>query len=64
MFLIGNTGWTVERKHHITVDGVDTYWELSFDDKVTVLMDTHQLKALAARLVLEANDIDPRWDRP
>jgi hypothetical protein len=63
VFVIGNTGWTLERDHAITEDGVETIWRLSWDNQLTVLMNSNQMKALAARLVLEANDVDPEWDR-
>ena len=69
MYVIGNTGWTVDKLHRLDDDGVVTYFRLTFggpltDEPFAVAMSVQELKAFAARLVLEANDIDPRWDRP
>lgn len=63
MYVTGNTGWTITKDHHLSEDGVDTYFNLGFKSKdgtaVTVLMSTRQLKAFTAQLVLEVNEIDP-----
>lgn len=59
MYVVGNTGWTIERDHRLDEDGVETFWRLRFDDKVEILMGARHLKALTARLVLEVNDIEP-----
>ena len=59
MYVTGNTGWTITKDHHLSEDGVDTYFKLVFADKFTVLMSARQLKAFTARLVLEVNEIDP-----
>lgn len=68
MYVTGNTGWTITRDHHISEDGVDTYFKLGFTTPdgapLTVLMSARQLKALTARLVLEVNDVDPFDEAP